>query len=68
MKIDNSGNKLWDRTLGGNSDDYLSLMVAPPDCGYLLGSYSNSGISGDKSEAFRGPSEFGYAEFDLCCH
>ncbi len=54
IKIDASGNKVWDKTLGGNKNDYLTALVATPDGGYLLGGNSNSDISGDKSESHRG--------------
>ncbi|QMU31047.1 T9SS type A sorting domain-containing protein [Adhaeribacter radiodurans] len=50
VKIDNSGNKLWDRTIGGDGNDRLTNLVHTPDGGYLLGGSSNSEKSGDKSE------------------
>ncbi|QMU27538.1 T9SS type A sorting domain-containing protein [Adhaeribacter radiodurans] len=59
VKVDASGNKLWDKTIGGNLDDNLSAIVATPDGGYLLGGSSQSDISGDKSEGNKGePDEF----------
>ncbi|PSR53953.1 hypothetical protein AHMF7605_10700 [Adhaeribacter arboris] len=54
IKIDSKGNKLWDKTLGGKQGEILSSLVATPDGGYLLGGYSSSNISGDKSEMNRG--------------
>ncbi|QMU28784.1 T9SS type A sorting domain-containing protein [Adhaeribacter radiodurans] len=54
VKIDVNGNKLWDKTFGGNSSDELHALVATPDGGYLLGGSSYSGKSGDKSENNRG--------------
>ena len=53
-------NKVWDKTLGGNSDDYVSSVQQTSDGGYILGGYSDSGMSGDKSEANKGE----YDEFD----
>ncbi len=50
VKIDQNGNKLWDKTFGGNDDDRLSTALSTSDGGYLLGGTSNSDASGDKSE------------------
>ncbi|PSR54850.1 hypothetical protein AHMF7605_15740 [Adhaeribacter arboris] len=54
IKVDGKGNKLWDKTYGGNDEDELLSMVTTPDGGYLLGGHSFSKISGDKSENNRG--------------
>src|SRR4051812_17749368 len=35
VKIDKNGNKLWDKTYGGNGPDLLSAVVATEDGGYL---------------------------------
>ena len=50
VKTDSSGNKIWDKTFGGSETDNLTCAIALPDSGFLLGGYSNSGISGDKSQ------------------
>ena len=42
--------QLWENTIGGRYEDNFKAMIACPDGGYLLGGYSNSNISGDKSE------------------
>jgi len=44
----------WQNTIGGNSFDELSSVIETTDGGYLLGGYSESGISGDKTEANQG--------------
>jgi hypothetical protein len=54
VKVDANGNKTWDKTLGGNSFEYFSALQQTLDGGYILGGYSYSGISGDKSGANRG--------------
>ncbi len=54
IKIDQDGNKKWDKTFGGKSGDYFAALVATPDSGYILGGSSASGIGGDKSEANKG--------------
>lgn len=50
IKLDASGNKQWDKTIGGNSADYLSDIRQTSDGGYILAGSSQSGASGDKSE------------------
>jgi len=49
MKIDASGNKIWDKTFGGNQSDYLKAITVTSDGGAVLGGFSNSGISGSKT-------------------
>ena len=58
VKIDTSGNKIWDKTLGGNSTDYATSIITTQDGGFLIGGFSASNISGDKSEARRGAEDF----------
>jgi hypothetical protein len=54
VRIDASGNKQWDKTYGGNNSDELNAAVGTPDGGFLLAGSSNSGISGDKTQAGSG--------------
>jgi len=58
VKTDASGNKEWDRTIGGDGDDILTAFQPTSDGGYLLAGYSNSGKSIDKSENSRGQNDF----------
>lgn len=44
----------WDRTLGGNADDALSSLEPTANGGYLLGGWSRSGASGDKTRPNQG--------------
>ncbi len=60
VKVDSEGNKQWDKTLGGDSEDYFTSMIATADGGYLLGGYSRSDKSGDKSENGKG-----YPDYNL---
>lgn len=60
VKINASGNKQWDKTIGGSGDDILTCAIGTGDGSYLLGGYSKSGKSGDKSEF-----GFGYEDFWL---
>ncbi|QMU29532.1 T9SS type A sorting domain-containing protein [Adhaeribacter radiodurans] len=64
VKIDANGNKLWDKTFGGNKEDRLSAMINTPDGGILLSGNSLSGISGDKSEAFKGEDDHWLIKLD----
>jgi hypothetical protein len=48
VKTDANGNKLWDRSFGGNNRDVLTTITPTPDGGFLLGGASESGISGNK--------------------
>lgn len=48
----------WQNTIGGSSWDYLHSIQQTTDGGYILGGYSSSGISGDKTEASQGDSDY----------
>ncbi len=62
VKVNVSGDIEWDNTIGGNYVDELQSIHQTFDGGYILGGYSLSGISGDKTEkAFR---MFGYNTSD----
>jgi hypothetical protein len=42
--------KVWDKRYGGNMNEFFKQMIQTSDGVYLLGDYSNSSISGDKTE------------------
>jgi hypothetical protein len=50
LRLDTAGNVTWQKTIGGAGDDALLSIQETPDSGYFLAGYSNSGISGDKTE------------------
>ncbi|HUM47766.1 MAG TPA: fibronectin type III domain-containing protein [Chitinophagales bacterium] len=54
VKLDPSGNIIWDKTAGGNGDDQLEDIRVTADGGYICAGYSGSGLSGDKSESSKG--------------
>lgn len=58
VKLDATGKKEWDRVFGGSHYDALQSLQLSPDGGYILGGESSSGISGDKSEASRGFTDY----------
>jgi len=65
VKLNNNGIKAWDKTIGGSSDDYLASIQVTSAGGYLLGGYSYSGISGEKSEASRGGADYWIVNLDV---
>lgn len=64
VKIDEQGNKLWDKSYGGTKDDILSSAVETKE-GYLLCGYTSSPIGGDKSEESRGEIDYWIVKIDL---
>lgn len=50
VKISENGIFQWDKTIGGSKDDFLNSAVLTNDGGYLLGGFSVSDASGDKSD------------------
>lgn len=57
IKIDGSGNKIWDKTYGGSGADELASIVATSDGGFLIGGTTNSPVSGDKTGIVRGSTD-----------
>lgn len=58
VKLDSSGNVLWDNTIGGNGVDIIQSIHPTFDGNYVIGASSQSGISGDKTESNRGGEDF----------
>ncbi|MGA0556453.1 putative Ig domain-containing protein [Larkinella sp. VNQ87] len=54
VKIDEKGARQWDKRFGGVYNDALTNIVPTQDGNYLLGGYSSSVLSGDKTEDNRG--------------
>ena len=50
VKLDSSGTIQWQNTIGGSGWDMLYSIQQTSDGGYVLGGYSDSNISGDKTE------------------
>jgi hypothetical protein len=64
VKVDGSGNKQWDQSFGGSGDDELSSVQPTSDGGYILGGYSTSGVSGNKTDAGFGSSDYWLVKVD----
>ena len=58
IKTDSIGNIEWQTTVGGDQDDYIFTLHQLSDGGYVFGGFSNSGISGNKTEANLGGFDF----------
>ena len=50
VKLKGNGTVEWQKTIGGKYYDELKSIEQTKDGGYILGGYSNSPISGDKTE------------------
>ena len=40
IKVDDLGNQIWEKTVGGSQDDYLRDIKSTSDGGYICGGYS----------------------------
>lgn len=58
VKLDKQGNIEWQKTYGGQYADVLRSMEQTTDNGYILAGYSNSPISGDKTESNKGVGDY----------
>ncbi|MFT6685239.1 MAG: hypothetical protein ACJAVH_000494, partial [Bacteroidia bacterium] len=58
VKLNSLGVIEWENTIGGSSRDYLRSINQTSDGGYILGGYSSSGLSGDKTEATQGSFDY----------
>jgi hypothetical protein len=54
VKLNRSGNIQWDKTIGGSDEDYLQTLQQTKNGGYILGGFSNSNKSADKTQNSRG--------------
>lgn len=64
VKVDSSGIKQWDKTFGGSEYDQLFSLIQTTDGGYLLGGYSYSDISGDKTQIGLGGTDYWIVKTD----
>lgn len=64
VKLDARRNIMWQKTIGGSGNDNLYDIKATNDGGYILGGYSNSGISGLKTEGSFGADDVWIVKID----
>src|SRR4051794_6566539 len=64
IKLTSSGKIQWDKTIGGNGTDYLYSLQQTRDGGYILGGWSTSNKSGEKTQNNRGGSDYWIVKLD----
>ena len=65
LKIDKNGNKIWDKTFGGDgNDEYPTALIRLQNGNYLVGCGSTSNATGDKTTPQRGIKDMWILEFD----
>ena len=64
VKLDKEGTVLWQKTYGGEYADLLRSMEQTKDGGYILGGYSNSSQSGEKTDAITGIGDYWIVKID----
>ena len=58
IKLDSNGLMQWDKRIGGNHTDQAMAVKQTSDGGYIIGAYSRSDASGEKTENVSGWSDF----------
>src|SRR5439155_1284168 len=56
--------KQWEQDFGGAGDDSLYSLQPTTDAGYILGGYSTSGVSGNKTSASLGNYDYWVVKLD----
>lgn len=64
VKVDANGNKQWDKSFGGTNYEYLYSLQQTTDGGYILGGYSSSGVSGNKTSIRWGGEDYWIVKLD----
>ncbi|WP_245896428.1 T9SS C-terminal target domain-containing protein [Flavobacterium sediminis] len=64
VKLSEAGTIEWQRTIGGKYVDELRSIQPTTDGGYILGGYSNSPASGDKTEENYGLGDYWIVKLD----
>jgi hypothetical protein len=64
VKLDKEGAIQWQKTYGGEYADLLRSMEQTKDGGYIMGGYSNSSQSGEKTDANTGIGDYWIVKID----
>lgn len=64
LKLDATGNITWQRTYGGDQPDFECFGQQTQDGGYIVGGYSDSGVSGDKTDPSNGQRDLWVLKLD----
>jgi len=60
VKLDIKGKIQWDKTIGGDHDDGCYSIQQTSDSGFIVGGYSASDVSGEKTEPAHRPDGYTY--------
>ncbi|MDQ3289975.1 MAG: T9SS type A sorting domain-containing protein, partial [Bacteroidota bacterium] len=64
VKINNNGDKIWDKVFGGKGKEELKSVTTTREGGYVLGGTSFSGKNGDKTQNSRGSGDYWLVKTD----
>ena len=64
LKLDTFGNIVWQNTIGGVNTDFFQSLAATNDGGCIIGGFSDSDISGDKTENSKGGHDYWIVKVD----
>jgi len=64
LKLNADGAKLWEATCGGSGNEGLFSLQQTPNGGFVLGGFSTSGISGNKTTPGYGLRDFWIVRLD----
>ncbi|SHI64835.1 Por secretion system C-terminal sorting domain-containing protein [Flavobacterium terrae] len=64
VKLDESGNITWQKTIGGDKDDNLFTLIQTKDKGFLLGGNSNSNATNSKKKGNGKGTDFWVVKLD----
>jgi len=64
LRLDASGNRLWETNCGGFDNDYLTSLLVTADDGCVAGGGSNSGVTGNKTAPGQGSTDFWLVKLD----
>ncbi|RMA66435.1 T9SS type A sorting domain-containing protein [Ulvibacter antarcticus] len=64
VKLNPNGTIQWENTIGGSDTELLRDLIQTADGGYLIGGYSRSNISGDKTENSQGDFDYWIIKLD----
>lgn len=64
VKVNEAGDSVWDKSIGGGGNDYLSKVALTTNGGYILAGYSFSIEGGTKSAPRHGGSDFWIVRLD----
>lgn len=64
LKLDQQGQKVWEKYFSGNQQDYLSSTVATQEGGFLLAGTSYSSLALDKKQKSNGSSDMWIIKVD----